>query len=238
MRVRLACAGRIAVGISTAKRTRCVMAIGGRSAAALSEVVVPQFLIDGDGVIEEPRPAGREFIEPGCRQHVGRVMVRGIVISITKGVRRQIHAVIMLAGIARRAEGMTPAERDIVLIRDVLRNGKPSAVTLPLVLELEVIRHVAVHELEDCAHRGFGRELQLHAKSPGVLIRDVLIIQAKRVRVRRTRTRTDARKASRRNNAVHNPRTKYPEYIALPVDVFVHLIGACHKNADLVGNVF
>ena len=71
-----------------------------------------------------------------------------------RGVRRGLEAIVVLAGIARRAICASPAEGQTVKGADGLCGRKPTAQTLTFILPFEVTRHVAVHGLDDGADYG------------------------------------------------------------------------------------
>src|SRR5262249_31143386 len=79
----------------------------------------------------------------------------------------------MLTRIARRPEGMGPAEVDTVPIAYILGDGQPSPLALPLVLEHKVGIHITVHVFVYAADRCTGRKPKLKTHFEGIFVGDI-----------------------------------------------------------------
>ena len=147
------------------------MAIGCHAATAGTQIVVRAGSIKRRRDVGVPGQVLAELVLPGRSDHIGLVVIRGEKAS--SAISRQ-NAVIGLTGIARRAEGMGPAEMHAVYWRDWLAQERPRPPARSLVLEGEFARHIAVHVLDDGADdRPCGFKLIQRADLGGILVGDV-----------------------------------------------------------------
>src|SRR6516225_4590852 len=117
------------------RRVRGIVAVGLDSVAAGADVVVRVDVIDRHGVIEVPRQLLIELVPEGGRVHVRRVVADTVRVEVVLTTR-----------VADRCTGVRPTERNTVrAARELVLDGRPLPVTLPLVLELHRVDELALH---------------------------------------------------------------------------------------------
>ena len=222
-------------GCKAARRGSRVMAIGDDRSSAGAKIVVGVRSIEGCRHLAVPDQVIRELVLPLCSHHVGLVLV-GTKRSAIVGHER---AVIVLTGIAGRAESMRPAEVHTVERVQFLAHDKPRAPPRTLILECQISRDIAVQVFDDATNRGPGRKLIHDAGFCGPLIRDIL----KTLLLRNSGICAEAQKRRAvlpaRNAAGGQERHAVStREVALPVDILMPFSGGGHiKRAVGVTNI-
>src|SRR5260221_11850984 len=154
--------GRVAgAAVVDDRGIRAVVTVRREPAATGTDIVVSVALVDRIGRVEIPIEALVETVLPRNGIHVRRV------------IATQRIVVVLPARIARGRSCMRPTNTDVILRREVLGEGKPQAVSLPFVLELQIGRQVAFHVFVDSADRQAEIKRILHTGLERRFVRDV-----------------------------------------------------------------
>ena len=166
--------GRIAgAAVVDDRGVGAVMTIRRQAAPAGAEIVVGIAVVDGFSRIEVPvRDLSKRCFHAivymfAVSSYVGRIEV------------------VLPARVARSGTGMRPADAEIVLRREVLGQGEPQAVSLPLVLKFQIGRQVPLQVLVDAADCQTESELVLRADLERRFVRDIREIRRRKAVVGR-----------------------------------------------------
>src|ERR1700730_5947667 len=122
-------------------RIRAIVTVRREPAPSRADIVMRIAFVDRIRRVEIPVNVLVEAVLPRNGVHVRRIVAtRRIVIALA-------------ARISRSRPGVSPADADVVFDRKILRERHPEAVPLPLVLELQHGRYLALHVLVDAADR-------------------------------------------------------------------------------------
>src|SRR5215470_15956228 len=116
-----------------------IMTVGRHPPAPGAEIVVGALLVEGRRHRRIPSQVLVELTLVRAGDHVRLVLSSGDKAGgAAEGISDRYDGVVVLPGIARRAERVRPAEVDSVDVGDLLAHEQPSAVPLTLVLECKV----------------------------------------------------------------------------------------------------